>query len=155
MVGLAAVQLATLLDAQVTGISAGEKAEEVREAGASEVVPRSVELPQGKYDVVIDVVAGKVWSDLIRSLKSGGHYAVSGAIAGPIVEADLRDIYLRDITIHGCSFMSREVFSTLVDLVNSGQVKPIIAKTYPLREIAKAQEDFQSKKYAGKLIRKP
>ena len=155
VVGLAAVQLAKLLGARVTGIAADEKAGQVHEAGAREVVPRSAELPKDTYDVVIDVVAGKVWPDLIKALKPGGHYAVSGAIAGPIVEADLRDIYLRDITIHGCSFMSREVFSGLVELANSGRVKPSIAKTYPLGDIGQAQEDFQSKKYAGKLILKP
>lgn len=155
VVGLAAVQLATLRGAQVTGIAADEKAAAVRHAGAKEVLSRSAALPTQQFDVVIDVVAGKVWPDLICALKPGGHYAVSGAIAGPVVEADLREIYLTDITIHGCSFMSREVFSELVDLIIEGRVKPTIAKTYPLREIAQAQADFQSKKSAGKLILLP
>lgn len=155
VVGLAAVQLAAQSGAQVTGIAADEKATAVRQAGAKEVLPRSATLPTQQFDVVIDVVAGKVWPDLIRALKPGGHYAVSGAIAGPIVEADLREIYLTDITIHGCSFMSREVFSGLVGLMIEGRVKPSIAKTYPLREIALAQADFQSKTNAGKLILLP
>ena len=119
------------------------------------MLPRSVTLPTQKFDSVIDVVAGSIWPDLIRALKPGGHYAVSGAIAGPIVEADLREIYLTDITIHGCSFMSREVFTGLVNLMIEGRVKPTIAKTYPLRDIVQAQEDFQSKKRAGKLILLP
>ena len=80
---------------------------------------------------------------------------MSGAIAGPIVKADLREIYLTDITIHGCSFMSREVFLGLVNLMIEGRVKPVIAKTYPLRDIAKAQKDFQLKNCAGKLILLP
>ena len=155
VVGLAAVQLAALRGAQVTGIAGEEKAEAVRRAGAIEVLPRSATPPALEFDAVIDVVAGEVWSDLIRALKPGGNYAVSGAIAGPIVEADLREIYLADITIHGCSFMSREVFSGLVKLVIEGRVKPTIAKIYPLRDIAQAQSDFQSKKYAGKLILLP
>jgi NADPH:quinone reductase-like Zn-dependent oxidoreductase len=155
VVGLAAVQLAALRGARVTGIAADEKSVVVREAGAVEVLPRSAALPTQRFDAVIDVVAGKVWPDLIRALKPGGHYAVSGAIAGPIVEADLREIYLTDITIHGCSFMSREVFSGLVDLVIEGRVKPSIAKTYPMRDIAQAQADFQSKRSAGKLILLP
>ena len=155
VVGLAAVQLAGLAGARVTGIASDSKADAVRAAGAEKVLPRTAALPEHEFDAVIDVVAGDVWAFLIRSLKSGGHYAVSGAIAGPIVEADLRDIYLRDITIHGCSFMSREVFSTLVDMMMDGRVRPLIAKTYPLRQIAEAQEDFQSKKAAGKLILVP
>jgi len=155
VVGLAAVQLATLRGAQATGIAADEKAAAVRQAGAVEVLPRSATLPTQQFDAVIDVVAGEIWPELIRALKPGGHYAVSGAIAGPIVEADLREIYLTDITIHGCSFMSREVFSGLVDLMIGGRVKPNIAKAYPLREIAQAQADFQSKRSAGKLILLP
>jgi len=155
VVGLAAVQLAALRGAQVTGISADEKAAAVYRAGAKKVLPRSAKIPSQEFDTVIDVVAGKVWPDLIRALKPGGNYAVSGAIAGPVVEADLREIYLTDITIHGCSFMSRAVFSDLVDLMIEGRVKPTIAKTYPLRDIAQAQADFQSKKYAGKLILLP
>ncbi|MBS9719026.1 zinc-binding dehydrogenase [Pseudohalocynthiibacter aestuariivivens] len=155
VVGLAAVQLAVLRGAQVTGVAADEKAAAVRQAGAIEVLPRSVTPPAQEFDAVIDVVAGKVWPDLIRALKPGGHYAVSGAIAGPMVEADLREIYLTDITIHGCSFMSREVFSGLVKLMIEGRVKPAIAKIYPLRDIAQAQVDFQSKKNAGKLILLP
>ncbi len=155
VVGLAAVQLAVLRGARVTGISADEKAAVVRQAGAQEVLSRSATLPTRQFDVVIDVVAGAIWPDLIRALRPGGHYAVSGAIAGPLVEADLREIYLTDITIHGCSFMPREVFSNLVDLVIEGRVKPTVAKTYPLRDIAQAQADFQSKKFAGKLILLP
>lgn len=155
VVGLAAVQLAKLRGAQVTGIAADAKAANVRRAGAIEVLLRSEILPTKHYDVVVDVVAGKVWPNLIRALKPGGHYAVSGAIAGPIVEADLREIYLSDITIHGCSFMSRDVFSGLVDLVIEGRVKPLIAKSYPLRDIAQAQIDFQSKNSAGKIILLP
>lgn len=155
VVGLAAVQLAAQLRAQVTAIAADEKAEAVRQAGAKEVLPRSVALPVQQFDIVIDVVAGMIWPDLIRALKPGGQYAVSGAIAGPIVEADLREIYLTDITIHGCSFMSSEVFSDLIDLVLEGRVKPTIAQTYPLHEISQAQADFQSKKTAGKLVLLP
>lgn len=155
VVGLAAVQLAKLLGAQVTGIAAEEKADAVRQAGAVEVLLRSAVPPTQEFDAVIDVVAGEAWPDLIRALKPGGNYAVSGAIAGPMVKADLREIYLTDITIHGCSFMSRDTFLSLVDLMIEGRVKPTIAKTYPLRDIARAQADFLSKKQAGKLILLP
>ena len=45
-----------------------------------------------------------------------------------------------------------EVFAELVALINAGRVKPLISKTYPLAEIAAAQEDFAAKKYPGKLV---
>ena len=92
---------------------------------------------------------------LIEALKPGGRYAVSGAIAGPIVEADLRTIYLNDLTICGCTYTAPQVFARLVELINAGTVRPLVSKTYPLRDIAIAQADFGAKRYPGKLVLLP
>lgn len=151
-VGLAAVQLASLRGASVAGVTGAAKAAAVREQGAAETFDRTAPLPETRFDVVIDVVGGPAWPGLIRALKPGGHYAVSGAIAGPMVQADLRDIYLRDITIHGCTHQPPETFGRLVGLMNAGRIRPLVSKTYPLREIATAQADFQSKTHPGKLV---
>ncbi|RBW53181.1 zinc-binding dehydrogenase [Ruegeria sp. A3M17] len=151
-VGLAAVQLAALRGATVWGVTGSTKAEVVKAQGAVDTFDRNAPLPKDMFDVVIDVVGGPAWPGLILALKPGGHYAVSGAIAGPIVQADLREIYLRDITIHGCTHQAFEVFGRLVEMMNAGRIKPLVAKTYPLKDIAKAQEDFQSKALPGKLV---
>ena len=151
-VGLAAVQLAALRSAQVTALAAPEKAAAVRSAGASSTLGRDAALPEGQFDAVIDVVAGPIWPQLIMAVRPGGQYAVAGAIAGPVVPADLRDIYLRDITLHGCTFQPPEVFRRLIDLINQGLLRPMIAKTYPLSNIAQAQVDFVAKTYVGKLV---
>ena len=151
-VGLAAVQLARLRGAVVTGQTAAAKAGTVRDAGAAHILDRGTVPDRASYDVVIDVVGGPAWGDLIRALKPGGHYAVSGAIAGPVVAADLREIYLPDITIHGCTYQPPAVFARLVALMNAGAIRPLISRTYPLREIARAQDDFMSKTLPGKLV---
>lgn len=154
-VGMASVQLAHRLGARVTGICSPVKAGLVRDAGAAETIDRGAPLPEDRFHAVIDVVAGEVFGALIDALRPGGRYAVAGAIGGPIVEADLRRIYLRDITLHGCTYQPPEVFARLVEMVNAGQVKPLISKTYPMREIAAAQAEFQSKGLAGKLVLLP
>ena len=151
-VGLAAVQLATHLGASVTGQTAPAKAAAVCAAGAKNFLNRTETPPESHFDAVIDVVGGPGFAALIRALKPGGHYAVSGAIAGPIVSADLREIYLPDRTIHGATYQPREIFATLVDLINQGAVRPLISKTYPLKDIAQAQADFAAKTYPGKLV---
>lgn len=151
-VGLAAVQLAALRGATVWGVTAAAKAEVVKAQGAVDTFDRKAPLPKDIFDVVIDVVGGPAWPGLILALKPGGHYAVSGAIAGPMVEADLREIYLRDITIHGCTHQAFDVFGRLVEMMNAGRIRPLVSKTYPLRDIARAQEDFQSKALPGKLV---
>ena len=92
---------------------------------------------------------------LIDALRPGGHYAVAGAIAGPMIAADLRRIYLRDITLHGCTYQPPRVFARLMEMVRAGEVRPRISATYPLRDIARAQAEFQTKTHAGKLILLP
>ena len=151
-VGLAAVQLAKLRGATVTGVCSPAKSQDVLDAGANSVLTRQDVPTKASFDVVIDVVGGPNWPDLIKALKPGGHYGVAGAIAGPMVEADLRDIYLPDITLHGCTYQPPDVFERLVGLINAGDVRPLVSKTYPLSDIADAQEDFLSKRYPGKLV---
>jgi len=154
-VGMAAVQLAALRGAVVTGVAAEAKAGAVLDAGAARVLARGAEPEATAFDVVIDLVGGPSFPALIRALRPGGHYAVAGAIAGPIVEADLRDIYLGDLTLHGCTYQPPEVFRRLVGLINEGRVRPLVSKTYPLAEIAAAQEEFLSKRLPGKLVLLP
>ena len=151
-VGLAAVQLGKLRGAQITGIASPEKQGVVRSAGAKTVIDRGEAPDAQAYNVVIDVVGGADWVHFINALRPGGRYAVSGAIAGPIIEADLRTIYLNDITLFGCSFQPMKVFTELVKLINDGRIQPHISKTYPLCDIATAQEDFLSKRFPGKLV---
>lgn len=151
-VGLASVQLAKHRGAVVTAQSAATKAPAVRAAGADEVINRDeIPLP-GSMDVVIDVVGGPQWSTVIDALRPGGRYAVSGAIAGPVVQMDLRSLYLRDLTLLGCTFQPPAVFQRLVDLINQGVIRPLISATFPLDRIAEAQSDFMKKLYPGKLV---
>jgi alcohol dehydrogenase len=151
-VGLAAVQIATQIGAEVVGVASPGKADVVQRAGAAHVLGRDERPPEDSFHAVIDLVAGPAWGGLIDALKPGGCYAVAGAIAGPIVEADLRRIYLRDITLHGCTYQSKEVFSGLVAKINAGRLRPLIAKTYPMRDIHRAQQDFMTKAQPGKLV---
>ena len=153
-VGLAAVQLAVLRGARVTGQCAAAKAAPVRAAGALVIDRDAVPGPRG-FDVVIDVVGGAGWQARLDALHPGGRYAVSGAIAGPLVSGDLRTIYLNDLTLHGCTHQSPEVFAGLVTLINRGQVRPVVAKVYPLSAIAEAQADLVAGRFAGKLVLVP
>ena len=153
-VGLAAVALAHLKGAFVTGVTSASKADAVRAAGAVATLDRDVDLPGG-FDAVIDVVGGDGFAALIAALRPGGRLAVSGAIAGPIARIDLRDLYLSDRTIIGCTHQAPEVFAELVAIINAGTLRPLIADTYPLRDLPRAQADFQSKSRPGKLVLVP
>ena len=105
--------------------------------------------------VVIDLVAGDQWGQLLEILKPEGRYATSGAIAGPLVELDVRTLYLKDLTFYGCTKQPVEVFRNLIEYIEQNKIKPLVSKTYPLKDIKKAQEDFLEKKFTGKLVLKP
>ena len=158
-VGSAAIQLAKLRDATVIAQCAVEKKEEVIQIGADKIVFRNSdllkEIGRDTVDIVIDLVGGPKWTQLLDILKPGGRYATSGAIAGPIVKLDLRTLYLKDLTLYGCTFQPKEVFRNIIKYIEENKIKPLVAKSYPLKEIKKAQLDFLSKKFTGKLVLVP
>jgi len=158
-VGSAAIMLAKRRGARVVAVASEAKARMVQEIGADEVIHRDDKLIDSidneSIDVVIDLVAGESWGELLEVLKKGGRYAASGAIAGPIVELDVRTLYLKDLVLIGCTFQDRQVFQNLIGYIERNEIKPLVSKTYPLRDIVNAQKDFVSKKYVGKLVLLP
>ncbi|MBT3440113.1 MAG: zinc-binding dehydrogenase [Gammaproteobacteria bacterium] len=158
-VGSAAIQLAKRRGASVVAISSKAKSDLVKEIGANTVVNREAKLTDfienESIDVVIDLVAGERWGDLLDVLKKGGRYAAAGAIAGPIVELDVRTLYLKDLVLIGCTFQDRKVFENLIGYIERNEITPLVSKTYPLKDIITAQKDFVSKKYVGKLVLLP
>ncbi|HSX76523.1 MAG TPA: alcohol dehydrogenase family protein [Shinella sp.] len=155
-VGSAAIQLARRRGATVTAVAGRDKAEPLLALGADRVLPRGESiagtLGNETVDVVLDVAAGPGFGELLDVLKKGGRYAVAGAIAGPIVELDVRTLYLKDLTFFGCTFQDDAVFENLVSYIERGEIRPLVARTYPLKEIAEAQKDFLAKSTIGKLV---
>ena len=155
-VGSAAVQLAKRRGAEVTAIAADAKAEIVRSLGASRVVPRDANLEalfgQEYFDAAVDIVGGSQFGPILNILKRGGRYGVSGAISGPIVDLDLRTLYLKDLRLIGCTVLEPDVFANLVSYIERGEVRPLVAATYDLSDIVKAQEAFLTKQHVGKIV---
>ncbi len=158
-VGSAAVQLARRRGATVVAQTGASKSKELLALGASRTVDRNADLPNEigseTIDVVIDIVGGPTWPHMLEVLKRGGRYVVSGAIAGPMVELDLRRLYLKDLTFLGCTAQHPDVFGNLVGYIERGEIRPLVAKTYPLKDIVAAQTEFQLKKHVGKIVLVP
>lgn len=157
-VGSAAVQLAKARGAYVIAITSPSKNQQLLELGADQVIPRDGDLVdaigENCIDVVIDLVAGRQWPEFLQLLKPRGRYAVSGAIGGALVELDIRTLYLKDLTFYGCTVLQPEVFQNLVNCIEQRKIAPIIARTFPLKEIHAAQEVFLEKKHVGKIVLK-
>ncbi|MBU2890395.1 alcohol dehydrogenase family protein [Celeribacter halophilus] len=150
-VGSAAIQLAKRRGAHVTALTSPSKAEALRDLGADVTLGRKEALPAEAFDVVLDLVGGPRWPELLDALTMHGRYVTSGAIAGPIVDLDLRTLYLKDLTLTGSTRQPPSVFTDLVGYIERGEIRPIIAKTFPLHDIHNAQKAFLEKKHIGKI----
>ncbi|KAK4497154.1 hypothetical protein PRZ48_011604 [Zasmidium cellare] len=155
-VGLAAVQLVKRREARVIAVCGHAKAEDVRAAGADLTINRGdsihERLDKNSVNVVVDLAAGPAFGELLDVLKRGGRYATAGAIAGPLVQLDVRTLYLKDLTFFGCTFQEDEVFANLIEYIERDEIRPYVGKTFPLGEIRAAQEHFLSKATCGKLV---
>jgi NADPH:quinone reductase-like Zn-dependent oxidoreductase len=155
-VGSAAVQLAKARGANVWAVTNPIKADSVRELGADETISRDTDLKvtpgSNSLDVVIDLVAGDKWPQYLEALCPGGRYAVAGAIAGPLVELDVRTLYLKDLSLFGCTVLEPEVFNNLISHIEQGRVKPVVAHSFTLEEICEAQTLFMKKQHVGKIV---
>ena len=155
-VGSAAIQLAKVRGARVIAVAGASKQQSVADAGADLTLIRGssleVALGNDSVDVVIDLVGGEDWPELPNILRPFGRYAVSGAIAGPIVQLDLRTLYLKDQTFLGCTVLDDGVFARLVSLVEQEAIKPLLARSFPLEAISEAQAFFLEKRFTGKLV---
>ena len=163
-VGSALVQLAKRLGATVIALSSPDKHATLSDLGAHVTLPRQPEdLPaalnaatgRATVDVVCDVVGGPDWPGIIDVLARGGRFVCSGAIAGPVVDLDLRTLYLRDLTFHGSTVLTPDIFPDLVRIIEEGGVKPLVAATYPLHELPAAQEAFLRKGHVGNIVMLP
>ena len=152
-VGSAVVQLVKRRGAIVTAIAGKAKMEQVRSIGSDRVVARGddivVSLGENSVDVVVDNVAGPAFGGLLKVLKRGGRYVSSGAIGGPLVTFDVRTFYLKDLTLIGCTAWDEPVFPNLISYIERGELRPLVAKTFPLERIADAQREFLEKKHFG------
>ena len=155
-VGSAAVQLVKRRGAEVVAISTKAKHDAIRAIGADRMIDRNADavelLGEESIDVVIDNVAGSGFGAMLKLLKRGGTYVSSGAIAGPLVELDMRIFYLKNLMLIGCTAWDEAVFPNLVSYIERGEIRPLLERTYPLEQIADAQRDFLQKRHVGKIV---
>ncbi|MEP6548011.1 MAG: alcohol dehydrogenase family protein [Gammaproteobacteria bacterium] len=158
-VGSAAVQLAKRRGATVLAVAGASKAAGVLSLGAAEVIASDADpiktFGRESIDAIVDVVGGGQFPSLLEVLRRGGTYAVAGAIAGPVVELDLRTVYLKDLRLLGCTVLAAEVFGHLVQYIERGEIRPLIAAVHPLADIVQAQQEFLAKRLMGKIILEP
>jgi NADPH:quinone reductase-like Zn-dependent oxidoreductase len=160
-VGSGIIQLCRARGAIPYAVTSAGKAEAVRALGAEDVVLRGdgelveqVETMMGGHpvDVAADLVGGDMFNDLLRILRPEGRYTTAGAIGGPVVQLDLRTMYLKQLELHGSSQGTRTAFRRLVRYIEEGAIDPLLAGTYRLSDFHQAQTAFMSKGFVGNIV---
>ena len=150
------MQLAKRRGAHVVAVASAPKMDDVLALGADEVVDRNAVLPvaigRDSVDVALDLVGGAHWPELLEVVRPGGCIVSAGAVTGPLVELDLRSLYLKDLSLIGCTFQDEAVFESLVGYIEREEIRPVVARSFPLRGIGRAQETFLAKRFTGKLV---
>ncbi len=159
-VGSALIQLAKRRGAVVVGLASEAKHAQMADLGADALLPRApsdltsalkTAIGRDTVTVVADIVGGPYFETVLDVLARGGRYTCSGAIAGPVVPLDLRTLYLRDLTFTGSTVLPPDIFPDLVGYIERGEVKPLLAATYPLADLKTAQQTFIDKAHVGNI----
>jgi NADPH:quinone reductase-like Zn-dependent oxidoreductase len=161
-VGQAAIQIARIHGARVIATAGSEeKLDRARAIGASEVIhhhkqdiAEEIKRLTNKrgVDVVIEHVGEATWARSVRSLARGGRLVTCGATTGAKGGLDLAALFSKQLSVLG-SYMGRK--SELLQAARyffSGQLNPVIDRTFPLAEAARAQQRMEESGQFGKIV---
>jgi NADPH:quinone reductase-like Zn-dependent oxidoreductase len=164
-IGSAAIQIARLSGADViTTVGSDGKREKARELGADYVINHSKEdftdkvneFTDGKgVDLVFEHIGPETWEKSMLCLKRGGRIVTCGATSGPTVSLDIRFLFAKQLSISGCYMGSRSELLKILELVESGRLKPVVDSVFPLKDAVAAQTKMLDRKQFGKIVLVP
>jgi NADPH2:quinone reductase len=168
-VGNAVTQLARALGAKhaISSTTNHAKAEQAKALGFNEVIDTSLEkLVDGVRritdgygaDIVIDGIGGEVLSEALGALALGGSLITLGYSASRKTTIDVTNLIVPQTSIRGFNMFSQpqaavaDAWNSIVSLLQSGAIKPIVAKTFPLAEAADALRYLVEGRPFGRVV---
>ncbi len=106
----------------------------------------------GGVDVVVNYVGGDTWRDTLKVTRKGGRILVCGASAGHDPQEDLRYVWSFEQSIVGSNGWTPEDQVTLLDMVASGDLKPVIDSISPLEALPDAMQALIDRRVVGKAV---
>ena len=103
-------------------------------------------------DVVLDNVGEATWDGSIRALARGGRLVTCGATSGPNPREEIRRIFAKQVTIYGSTMGTRHDWEQVTNLLSAGELRPVVDRTFPLEQAAKAQEQMAKAEQFGKIV---
>jgi NADPH:quinone reductase-like Zn-dependent oxidoreductase len=106
----------------------------------------------GGFDIIIDSAGGKDFNKLLNLSIPGARIVNFGRTAGNIQELSTRDLYWKQISIHGTTMGTRDEFLSMLDFVESRKLKPVIDSLFPLAQIGDAVRRMEESSQFGKIV---
>jgi NADPH:quinone reductase-like Zn-dependent oxidoreductase len=152
-VGLYAVQFARWKGAQVIGTTSTANVEFVRSLGAETVVDyTSTPFDQVVHDVdlVLDTIGGETLQRSMHVIKRGGTLV---SLLGQLSQEKAQQLGIRAIRkTAALPFPSSSLLQSITQLIDKGQVRAFVGKTFPLHEACQAQELSQTGHGRGRIV---
>ena len=154
-VGTYAVQLAKYFGAEVTGVCSSSNIELVKSLGADNVIDYTKEdfSKNGEiYDVIFDAVGKSSISDCMESLQKEGFYLQVVATPATSLRMQWTSITNSRTLIGGTAVPKTENLNFLKELVETGNIKPVIDRTYPIEQIIEAHRYVDKGHKKGNVV---
>jgi len=168
-IGVTAIQMGKAAGAKVIATGRGRgKADEAKRLGADVAVDASAEdfeaaaQSTGGVDVVLDMVGGAYFAKNLASLKTGGRIVFIASLGGGAVELPIGALMQKRAVVTGSTLRPRgadekarlaaEVERVVWPWIEAGKVKPVVDRTFPLAEAAKAHALLESGAHLGKVV---
>lgn len=155
-VGTSAIQLAKFFGAEVTGLCSTANVAMVKSLGADKVIDYKKEdfTNSGEtYDIIFDTVGKSPFSSCIKSLKKNGYYLrVVHMSLPPVLRGLWTSIISSKKVIGGGITETAEDLIFLNSLIEAGQLKPVIDRSYPLEQIAEAHSYVEKGHKKGNVV---
>jgi zinc-binding alcohol dehydrogenase/oxidoreductase len=106
----------------------------------------------GGFDIIIDTAGGPQFSKLVDLAYPGGRIVNFGRTAGNITEIVTRQLYWKQLSIMGTTMGTRDEFLTMLDFLESRNIKPVIDKTFKLDQFHDALKRMEEGNQFGKIV---
>jgi NADPH:quinone reductase-like Zn-dependent oxidoreductase len=161
-VGIAAIQVAKLFHARVIATAGDEnKLEKAKQLGADHLINhykqkiseevRKITNKEG-VDIVVEHVGVATWDESVKSLKPGGTLVTCGATTGYNAALDLRFLFSRQLSILGSFMGTMGEMHEVLGHIFAGRLKPVIDRTFSLKDIRAAHEYMEASQMFGKIV---
>ncbi len=162
-VGTFAVQIAKTFGAHVTGVCSTRNIDMVRSIGADEVIDYTQSdftTSNQRYDLILECVGNHSFSECRRVLTAAGRFVMVGAphdlsligLLASMIKPLLLSLFVSQKAVIFIAKSSKEDLTLLGELISTGKLKPVIDRSYTLRDARDAVRHVEKGHARGKVL---